>query len=281
VNTAVTGAKSRTDPMTTHPQRPDRATPTPTRVGADPRHQPDPLTRPTPTAPGDIDVVPGDPPVPLNTWRVAHPDRPDGYRLSDGLTPKLAALMVYFYARHGDTILAIGHDPALAGAAGAAGYNYLTVDDPADLADLDHVAGTVGLLVLRWPPTDPNPTSDPHRNTGDGTARPASSTETSTAALTDLFTACRILLARDGYTIVTLTPASTGENYLAYAHQLIPAARRAELGLIQHIVAITADVVEDHLDVPATPTDATTRPPEDVVVHLDLLVLVIRGGRHG
>jgi hypothetical protein len=68
----------------------------------------------------------------------------------------MAALLVGSYTRPGDTIVSVGTDPALTGAAGAGGRTYLPVQDPDDLAGLDHVAGTVALLVLPWPRrTDP------------------------------------------------------------------------------------------------------------------------------
>jgi hypothetical protein len=51
---------------------------------------------------------------------------------------------------------------------------------------------------------------------------------------------------------------------------------------VEQIVAITADIDGDWLDVPAAPADAATlRLADDLVVHIDLYVFVIRGGRHG
>ena len=48
--------------------------------------------------------------------------------------------------------MSVGNDPALAGAAGAGGRTYRSVAHPDELADLDHAAGTVALIVLPWPP---------------------------------------------------------------------------------------------------------------------------------
>ena len=48
--------------------------------------------------------------------------------------------------------MSVGYDLALAGCAGATGCTYLAVADVAGLAGLDHLAGRVRLLVLRWPP---------------------------------------------------------------------------------------------------------------------------------
>jgi hypothetical protein len=51
---------------------------------------------------------------------------------------------------------------------------------------------------------------------------------------------------------------------------------------VEQIVAITAIIDGDRLDVPAAPTDrATLRLADDLVVHIDLYVFVIRGGHYG
>jgi hypothetical protein len=69
---------------------------------------------------GVIDVVPDDPPVPIAVWRVA--DRDDLRRRdSDGLTGRTAQLLGALYAGRGDTVVLVGDDPAIAGAAGAGG----------------------------------------------------------------------------------------------------------------------------------------------------------------
>jgi len=211
-------------------------------------------------ADGILDALPGDPPVPIKEWRITDADH------GSGLTIRTALLLVALYTRPGETIVSLGNDPALAGAAGAAGCRYLPVAHPADLADLDHVAGTVGLIVLRWPAP---PTPNRHRSP----ARPADVS----SELTDLFTACRLLLSnRDGYTIVALTPAAAGPDYTEHARLLLPAARRADLGWLQHIVAVTG------ANPPTATTSVTTRPGPTVsaaatATDIDLLVFVIRG----
>src|SRR5262249_40126504 len=130
-------------PMPTPQQHPHRVPATPS---ADPGVRHDPFDLAHLIAEGDIDVVPGDPPVPIAISRVAAIDAPYGHDFADGMTPRMAALLVGSYTRPGDTIVALGHDPALAGAAGAGARTYLAVDDPADLADVDRVAGTVRLV---------------------------------------------------------------------------------------------------------------------------------------
>jgi hypothetical protein len=221
----------------------------------------DPLGLSQLIASGVIDVVPGDPPVPINVWRVAEPGR-------------IAQLLVGLYTRVGDTIVSLGHDPDIAGAAGAGGCRYLPVDTAHRLADLDHMAGAVRLIMLPWPPA----TRD-----GNGAAAPGpvvSGPAMDAEAMVDLFTACRILLAGDGYTIVAVPPATAAN--VAHLWQLVPAARKAGLGWVEQIVAITATIDGAQLDVPAAPADrATLRLADDLTVHIDLYVFIIRGGRRG
>jgi hypothetical protein len=216
----------------------------------------DPLGLSQLIASGVIDVVPGDPPVPITVWRVAEPGR-------------IAQLLVGLYTRVGDTIVSLGHDPDIAGAAGAGGCRYLPVDAAHRLADLHHMSGAVQLIMLPWPPA-----------TQDRTGAAASGPALDAEAMVDLFTACRILLAADGYTIVAVPPATAANVH--HLWQLVPAARKAGLGWVEQIVAITAAIDGDQLDVPAAPADrATLRLADDLTVHIDLYVFIIRGGRRG
>src|SRR5947208_1408324 len=91
-----------------------------------------------------IDVIPGDPPVPITVWRVPGPPGD-----TDTITAGTASLLVGQHAHPGDTVVSVGYDLALAGCAGATGCTYLAVADVAGLAGLDHLAGRVRLLVLR------------------------------------------------------------------------------------------------------------------------------------
>src|SRR5439155_7218694 len=119
VNTA-SPAREPYPPMTSaehhHPER-DLA-------GLDPHPQQDPLALSELIAAGDIDVVPGDPPVPIAVWRVAGVDAGYGHADADALSPRMAALLVGSYTRPGQTILSVGDDVALAGAAGAGGRTH-------------------------------------------------------------------------------------------------------------------------------------------------------------
>jgi hypothetical protein len=250
--------------MTTPPAQPEHTHGSATGPDANDDH--DPLGLSQLVASGVIDVVPGDPPVPITVWRVADPDTPPRGTLSDSLAGRTAHLLVGLYTRPGDMIVSIGDDPTLAGAAGAGGRRYRPVDEPADLADLDHVAGAVQLLVLRWPPANRPPTAD--QGTDD-------------SHLTALFTACRLLMARDGYTVVAVAAGHTGRQ-AERAWQLVPAARRCGLGWLEHIIAVTAPIAGERLNVPGAPVDkAIMRAAGEVHVHIDLYVLVIRGGQHG
>jgi hypothetical protein len=300
---------------------------------------PAPFTVPETVLAAALGDVPGDPPVPISVWRATdtqpdtdggkqggwstdrgsrdwpdhagrsttHPrssDRSTAGRStgtpSDGsLTPRLAGLLIATYTGVGDTIVDLSTDPALAGAAGAGGRRYLPVTDPADLAGLNHVAGSVGLIVVRWP--SPQLAPDPDGvNESDRGAPDAAST------VSDLFTACRLLLAANGCTIVVLTPTPRGAPYIDHANVIIPAAIRAGLGYLQHIVAVITPLDRltylgpPHQAAPAEPRDdsgiggsnspdpspvrrpATSPLPRDIagIGHVDLLVFVLRGGRH-
>lgn len=240
----------------TPPHRPDPKRETP--AGRAGRGGDDPLGMSQLIASGVIDVVPGDPPVPITVWRVADADDLYGGNPTDGLTGRTAQLLIGLYTRVGDTVVSLGGDPAIAGAAGAGGCRYLPVDTPHRLADLDHVAGTVRLVLLRWPPATFRPGVD-------------------VAAAVDLFTACRVLLAADGYTIVAVPPATAQD--VQHLWQMVPAARTAGLGWVEQIVAITTPLNGDQFAVPATPTDRVLRLSNDWSIHVDLYVFILRARR--
>lgn len=207
-------------------------------------------------AAGDLNVVSGDPPVPIAVWRVA--DAIVGHPAADRLTPRMAALLVGSYTRPGDTVVSVGDDPALAGAAGAGGRTYLHVSDPDHLRDVDWVAGTVALVVLAWPP-------------------PGWPGAVARDVLTAMFRTCRRLMRDDGCTIVAVAAIPVGETYEQHAEPLIPAARHAGLGWLQHIVAITAPSPEQHVTWRAGAAETVEpRPDARVTVRLDLLVFAVQ-----
>lgn len=237
-----------------------------------------------------LDVVDGQPPVPIDVWRVAD-DQPGYLPLSDApkdvtttqwrCTTRTAQLLVGLFATTGSVVISIGFDPVLAGVAGAVGCPYQPVDRITDLARLPHLAERVGLLLIPWPATGTNRDRSQPPTTPDGN---------DAARVADWLGACRTLMTNRGVTVVVLAPAPPTDAYVACARLLLPAARSAGLGWLQHIVAITAPVTD--LDPAEVKADGATRPAasdrtpgrDDLAsasVHADLLALVLRGGRHG
>ncbi|WP_432990999.1 hypothetical protein [Dactylosporangium sp. CA-233914] len=201
--------------------------------------------------------------MPIAVWRVADVDIRWSHRRADALSPRLAALVVGVHTRPGDTIVSVGHDLALAGAAGAGGRGYRSVAHPNQLAGLDQAAGTVALIVLPWPPA----------NQPRGMRR---------ESLIAIFGACRRLMSPGGCTIVALAGLPPDQTFVEHSSALIPAAHQAGLGWLQHIVAITAPIVGQRITWRTAPADpAMLRAAAHLKVHLDLFVFVARGGRRG
>ncbi len=247
-------------PTTRQPARPDDG------PAIDPDRQSgsaaDPLGLHQLVAAGAIDVIPGDPPVPISVWRVAGTGRAGPHDLAVGLDPQAAALLVGLYTQPGDTLVDLSADPAVAGAAGAGARRYL----PASPVLLEHVGGTARLVLLRWP--SPGSPGNPVE-------------EESDAELADLLGGCRRLLAAGGCVIVALAPPPR-THYVDHARRLIPAARRAGLGYLQHIVVLTAPIPGDPSPRQATPAGpATLRAATHLQVRANLLAFVLRSGRHG
>jgi hypothetical protein len=213
-------------------------------------------------AAGAIDVVPGDPPVPVTVWRVAG-TRSAGQQDAAGLDPQAAGLLVGLYTQPGDTLVDLSADPAVAGAAGAGARRYVPAHHPADYAPLRHLAGAARLVLLRWP----------------SPAHPGGAE--SDAWLADLLGGCRRLLAADGCVIAALTPPpSTG--YVDHARWLIPAAHQAGLGYLQHVIVVAAPIPGDPSPRTAAPAaPATLRAATHLTVQANLLAFVLRRGRHG
>lgn len=212
-------------------------------------------------ATGDADT--GSRPVPVTVWHVAQANHTGATGEADNggtFDTVLAGMIVASYARPHGTIVTLGPDPALAGAAGAYGCDYRTVTTPADLANLDHVAGQVTLVILPWPPNH------------DG--------QMELDALRDMFAACRTLLTRDGVTCVALTTDPTRDDYDQHAPALISAAGNSGLDLIRHILAVTEPVTGPHRHLRLNPTA-----PVSLVGRLRLhirkhVLLFIIGGDH-
>ena len=240
-----------------HPE-PDPTKHPAVRAGSDRR---DPRATTAPTDVPDLGPTVGAGPVPITVWRAAGIDQPARHQGADGFTPRLAALLVGAYTRTGDTILDLSCDPTIEGAAGAGARRYLPIHDRTNLTDIGRPRRSVGLIVLRWP----------------------THTDRLTPAMaTDLFTACRSLLTRDGRTVVVLALPPGSGPYIDHAQVLIPAAHHAGLLYRQHIVAVTAPIAGEHRTTRAAPADAATpRDATHLTAHLDLLVFELPGGRHG
>lgn len=209
-------------------------------------------------ATGDADGGTG--PVPVTVWRIAQSRLVTGDPGDDvTFEAHLAGMIVAFYSQPGDVVLSLGPNPDLAGAAGAHGCDFRAVTRPADLADLDPVAGRVALIVLPWPPPPPGSPDQ--------------------AGLRDLFAACRMLLARDGATCVTLVPEPDTDVYEQYGPWLIRAAGDNGLELIRHILAVTEPVTGPHGHLRLTPHTADALLADrNIRKHMLLFVL---GGTRG
>src|SRR5436190_1521979 len=111
--------------MTTHPQR---------RKRRRNRNRPDPAAItawPPGTAPG-ITLDHRGRRIPVTLWRVAAIDHADG-KTWDGLSPRVAGLLVGLTTRPGQTIIDLDNDPTLAGVAGAHGVRHHPITRPAQL----------------------------------------------------------------------------------------------------------------------------------------------------
>lgn len=189
--------------------------------------------------------------VPISLWFVPDPDR---WRHPDaaGSTARLAAMLVAMYADAGDTVVVIGDDPNLAGAAGAAGCRYHHVERLTDLAGLDHLGSRVGILITTWPQPAPG------RLPGD-------------AAI--LFAAGEHLVARHGSTIVTLPIRPTEDSYGVHGWRLLTEAQHAGFQLHAHVV-----VVDDDADDRGTwPSPAAADIPVDLRPHRHVLIFLPPG----
>jgi hypothetical protein len=86
----------------------------------------------------DIDLVPGDPPVPITVWRTPAAD-PAG-----GMSPRLAARLLAAYSRRGDAVHDATADPVLAQAISVAGRHRAAA----------HRGEPAALVLTGWPPAD-------------------------------------------------------------------------------------------------------------------------------
>jgi hypothetical protein len=197
-----------------------------------------------------IDVVPGDPPVPLSVWYRADPG---------GGRRDLARQIVDSYSDPGQVVLDFDADACLHAAALAAGRVYLSL--PRIRID---VAGTgVDLIVVRWP--------RPRRD-----IRASSQT-----AEHDLASALRSMLAAAGHAVIVFDSPPPGVLHAAQAAPLIDAAAHVGLGHRQNVIYLDTGLRGDGLDAAGLPPATGARPPGwQHQAHRHLLVLSPRAGRH-
>ncbi len=201
----------------------------------------------------------GDRRIPVTLWRVAAIDHADG-KTWDGLSPRVAGLLVGLTTRPGQTIIDLDNDPTLAGVAGAHGVRHHPITRPAQLRRLP--AGSASLISVRYP-------------------RPV----TRPGGLGELFAACARLQTTRGSTVVTLVPPAEGPDYATHAADVIPAAEAAGLGYVEHVIAVTAPIPGERFTNLATPASRPVLRAARAGLgygryHLDLLIFVLTGRDH-
>lgn len=228
------------NPESVHPRRPDRAV----------SH--------TPSSQDDAIVVSGD--VPIAVWRLDdHDDTGLTTDPAQRLAARLAQRLILVYSRRGDAVVDFDGDPHLHAASISAARSYVSVADPGEVADLDTLTDPVSLVVLRWPPRH--------------AARTA-------AAVSDLFTACRLIMTAETSAVAAVHAAEPGEPGTTYAEgvrDLLPAALAAGLAHVLRIVAVTSGGDGDQFVYYATPEEAEAAGRDPAAddkprYHVDLLV---------
>lgn len=175
----------------------------------------------------DVLAIPGD----RLPWLVCAPAVAGG-----DLSPQLAQLILDAYTTTNDVVIDVDNDKALAAAATQTGRRHHALAGLAGLTALDHAAGYIDLMLLRWP----QPSVDPHW----------------------LFLTCRTLLRHAGHLVLAVS--GDQQHRIAILSALSGAARTADLHIVDHVVVLTPQT-----DTPHDTSTATASP----AVHTDLLVL--------
>jgi hypothetical protein len=251
---------------------------------------------PTPNPPDDgVDVVPGDPPVPITVWRTP---------ASGGTTPipdRLAYRLLAAYTTPGDTIIDLTHAPSITATAAAGHRNLVhatftrthqltvTATTPAPPNGRRNHPGPTGAEpseLTDWFGDDlqhpDRPTTSREAQAANGPAGPATRSllvapwplhphvMTNTRRLTSLAATAVRVLHPGGCVVVVAVGDRPGRG--DYTH-LVEQATTAELRYLQHIVAIGADIDGDHFTYHSTDHDLDD--PERARhhrAHADLLV---------
>ncbi|MET7949070.1 hypothetical protein [Micromonospora sp. NPDC005324] len=273
-----------------------------------PQHHNDPVHPIDPPAvdPTLIDLVPGDPPVPVTVWRTAHSPADAGRSIG----ARLAYRLVAAYTRPGETVVDLTADHALRAVSAAGSRRHhpgwftdassLIIGpatppahpDPAAFAedggDVPHMQAWFGDDL-----TDPDlPTEAATTEPGHGSLAAATSLvvacwpldpadATNRIRLAWLLTACARLLRPGGCLVLVVTvPAAAFGSRPEDFTPVATAAAQVGMGYLQHIVAVSADTDGDAFVYHVTDEELLTlthqSDPQWTVTHLhvhsDLLV---------
>lgn len=156
---------------------------------------------------------------------------------------RLANQLVRIYTSHGDAVLDLDNDPHLCAATAGIGRTYLAITDTADIATLDdlHPADQqVGLVAVQW----------------SRISRPDAAPPATTAAIADLFLACR-LMSGGSATVIVAVGSATPTDIAAVRGQLLTAAETAGFAHTLQIIAVSSPRHGDAFTYYATPAEAT------------------------
>jgi hypothetical protein len=281
----------------------------------DPNH-PDDFTGADPSL---VDLIAGDPPVPITVWRTARTDQDTG-----SIPSRLAYRLVSSYSRPGEAVVDVTNDHALAAvcAAGARPHHQARftddslviapptpTDQPETPADADDDVPELAAWFgddLTDPDLPPYLTLPPAQ----GFPHPATSLVVAgwplhaahgpnQARLARLLTAGAQLLRPSGCLVLVVAPPPGEPAVPEDFTPVVAAAQQSGLSYLQHIVAVTADtdgdafvyhLVDEELLALAHPTGERWAMAH-LRVHCDLLVFAQpdqpqpvrgqRGGRRG
>jgi hypothetical protein len=181
----------------------------------------------------------------------------------DALSPRLARRLLHEYTHHGDLIVDVDDDVALAAAAAETGRRHHALGGTHRLAALGDAAGYVDLVLLRWPrPEATNPRW--------------------------LLTACRTLLRSDS-TVLVVAVSVPAQHRIAHLTALTGAALAVGLRYLHHVAIV--DPAADHAARSDIDCDGTSSRSghttghaaagrHTVAPHTDLLIFTSEDVRH-
>ncbi|GIM90140.1 hypothetical protein [Paractinoplanes toevensis] len=266
-----------------------------------------------------IDLVAGDPPVPITVWRTARSEQDT----SRSIPTRLAYRIVAAYSHPGEAVIDLTDGHAMAGVTASGGRVHhkawfsdiatLTVGPPSIADETDPPAGDAdppgdddgsddedAVAMTAWfgdDLTHPDPAAQPSPHADADVRMGAAlvvanwpldpSDTTNHVRLSWLLAACSTML-RPGGCLVLVVAVPTG---MAATPQdftpVVKSACRAGLGYLQHIVAVAADTDGDTFSYHATDEELIAlqhaRAQQwfvHITVHADLLVFTPTGGEH-